>query len=69
MIYDMNTDSKTYALKGVDLDLPDKGLIGIIGPSGSGKSTLLRCATFLEKIDHGEIVYMDKKAAVTKPHR
>ena len=41
MIYDMNTDVKTHALKGFDLSLPDKGLIGIIGPSGSGKSTLM----------------------------
>ncbi len=43
MIYDINSDSKTYALKGFDLSLPDKGLVGIIGPSGSGKSTLMYC--------------------------
>jgi len=59
MIYDMNTDSKTYALKGVDLDLPDKGLIGIIGPSGSGKSTLMYCLSTLKVPTEGSIVYND----------
>lgn len=59
MIYDMNTDSKTYALKGIDLDLPDKGLIGIIGPSGSGKSTLMYCLSTLKVPTEGSIVYND----------
>ena len=31
------------ALKGVNLDLPDRTVTGMIGPSGCGKSTLLRC--------------------------
>ncbi len=31
------------ALKGIDLDLPDRQVTGLIGPSGCGKSTLLRC--------------------------
>ncbi len=30
------------ALKGIDLDLPEKRVTGMIGPSGCGKSTLLR---------------------------
>jgi phosphate transport system ATP-binding protein len=30
------------ALKGVNLDLPDRQVTGMIGPSGCGKSTLLR---------------------------
>ncbi len=38
-------------------------IVSIIGPSGSGKSTLLRCATLLENIEGGEILYMGKKAA------
>jgi phosphate transport system ATP-binding protein len=31
------------ALKGINLDLPDRQVTGMIGPSGCGKSTLLRC--------------------------
>ncbi|MGK7862216.1 phosphate ABC transporter ATP-binding protein PstB [Falsiroseomonas sp. E2-1-a4] len=32
----------TQALKGINLDLPDRQVTGMIGPSGCGKSTLLR---------------------------
>ena len=59
MIYDMNTDLRTYALKGIDLELPDKGLIGIIGPSGSGKSTLMYCLSTLKDPTEGIIIYND----------
>lgn len=46
----------------------DKGqVVGVIGPSGSGKSTLLRCATMLEKIDAGELIYMGEHAAKNGP--
>lgn len=33
-------------------------------PSGSGKSTLLRCATMLETIDDGEILYLGKRSGM-----
>ena len=32
-----------HALKGVNVDIPDKGVMAFIGPSGCGKSTFLRC--------------------------
>ncbi len=32
----------THALKGINLDLPDRSITAFIGPSGCGKSTLLR---------------------------
>ncbi len=57
MIYDMDTDEKMYALNGIDLKLPDKGLVGIIGPSGSGKSTLMYCLSTLKKPTEGSIKY------------
>ena len=53
-------------LKDINLTINNGEVVSIIGPSGSGKSTLLRCATFLEKIDGGEIVYLDKTAAKTR---
>ncbi|MBQ9956707.1 MAG: ABC transporter ATP-binding protein [Ruminococcus sp.] len=57
MIYDMDKAEKVYALKGFDLALPDKGLVGIIGPSGSGKSTLMYCLSTLKKPTSGSILY------------
>ena len=32
-----------HALKGVSVDIPDRGVMAFIGPSGCGKSTFLRC--------------------------
>lgn len=61
MIYDMDKAEKVYALKGFDLNLPDKGLIGIIGPSGSGKSTLMYCLSTLKNPTSGNILYNGKE--------
>ena len=44
-------------------------VLSIIGPSGSGKSTLLRCATMLEKVDDGDIIYMGEAAAKSEDGR
>lgn len=66
MIYDMEKTEKVYALRGFDLTLPDKGLIGIIGPSGSGKSTLMYCLSTLKKATDGEVLYNGKNLAKLK---
>lgn len=47
----------------ISLSVSEGEILSIIGPSGSGKSTLLRCATMLEQIDGGEILYMGERAA------
>ena len=49
-------------LKDISMSVEDGEIVSIIGPSGSGKSTLLRCATMLETMDRGEVVYLGKKA-------
>lgn len=49
---------KAYAtpvLKGINLDVPQGQILGIIGRSGAGKSTLIRCLNGLEKPTVGSI--------------
>ena len=66
MIYDMEKTEKVYALGGFDLNLPDKGLVGIIGPSGSGKSTLMYCLSTLKQPTDGSILYNGKELTSLK---
>ncbi|MGI6112747.1 MAG: amino acid ABC transporter ATP-binding protein [Mahellales bacterium] len=54
-------------IKGISLDVEQGQVVAIIGPSGSGKSTLLRCATMLETMDSGELIYLGEHAVTTGP--
>ena len=69
MVLEMKNIRKSFSelevLKDISFHVDSGEVVSIIGPSGSGKSTLLRCATFLETIDGGEILYMGEKAAQT----
>ncbi len=50
-------------LKDISLSVSEGQVVSVIGPSGSGKSTLLRCATLLETMDGGDLVYLGEYAA------
>ncbi len=69
MILEMNNIKKQFGdnvvLKDISFGVDKGEVVSVIGPSGSGKSTLLRCATFLETVDGGEILYMGERAAWT----
>ena len=66
-LLEMNHIRKNFdgleVIRDISLSVEEGEILSIIGPSGSGKSTLLRCATMLEQIDGGEILYMGEKAA------
>ena len=56
-------------LKGIDLVIPEKKVVTIIGASGAGKSTLLHILGTLDLPDQGEIRYeqeniSDRKSVV-----
>ena len=44
------------AIAGVDLELPEQGMVAIVGPSGSGKSTLLHLIGAMDRPTRGEVV-------------
>jgi multiple sugar transport system ATP-binding protein len=47
---------RQVAVRGVNLDIPDKSFVVFVGPSGCGKSTTLRMIAGLETISHGELL-------------
>src|SRR4051794_15686836 len=53
------------AVDGVDLRVPMKHVVALVGPSGSGKSTVLRCITGLE-IPRGGSVWVDGRLLAAK---
>ena len=66
-ILEMNHIRKNFGdlnvLSDISLSVNEGQVVSIIGPSGSGKSTLLRCATLLETMDGGDLIYLGKYAA------
>ena len=70
ILLEMNHVKKSFdgtgVLKDISLTVKKGEVVSIIGPSGSGKSTLLRCATLLEKMDGGELIYLGQTAASEK---
>lgn len=66
-LLEMNHVQKSFdgleVIRDISLSVEEGEVVSIIGPSGSGKSTLLRCATMLEKMDGGELIYLGDKAA------
>lgn len=60
LIYDMDKEIKTHALRNINLSLKENKFYGILGPSGSGKSSLLYTMSALKKPTEGNIVYNNK---------
>lgn len=66
-LLEMNHVQKSFGglsvIRDISLAVREGEIVSIIGPSGSGKSTMLRCATMLETMDSGELIYLGEKAA------
>ncbi len=50
-----------YALKDINIHVPQGQIYGVIGKSGAGKSTLIRCINLLEKPTDGKIFFENQE--------
>ncbi len=51
----LSQKEKFWALRGIDFDVPEGQVLGVIGGNGAGKSTLLRVLTGILPPDEGEL--------------
>jgi putative ABC transport system ATP-binding protein len=50
-----------HALRGVDLELPERELVALLGASGSGKSTLLNILGGLDRPTDGRLFFRGRE--------
>ena len=60
---------KVAALKGINMEVPDDGIVTIIGANGAGKSTTLRAISGLVGISKGAIVFAGKRIDGLAPEK
>jgi branched-chain amino acid transport system ATP-binding protein len=60
---------KVAALKGIDMEVPDGGIVTIIGANGAGKSTTLRAISGLAPVSKGEIAFAGKRIDRLAPEK
>lgn len=56
------------ALKGIDLNLPDRSILGVIGMNGSGKTTMLNCINGIYVASAGSISLDGTELVGREPH-
>ena len=59
----------TKALAGVDLSVPEGGVVALIGPNGAGKTTFLNLLTGVLSADAGKITFNGQPVDDSRPFR
>ena len=65
-VYNKGKENERVALDNISFDLPNKGLIFILGKSGSGKSTLLNLLGAIDIPTSGKIIVGSKEITLLK---
>ena len=60
---------KIQVLKGIDLKVPEKGIVALLGANGAGKSTTLRTISGLIHPVQGQILYQGEPIHKISPHK
>ena len=60
---------KIQALKGITLEVPEGGIVAILGANGAGKSTTLRTISGLIQAARGQILFQGKAIHKAPPHK
>jgi oligopeptide/dipeptide ABC transporter ATP-binding protein len=59
--------TSVQALRGVDVTIPDRGAVSLIGESGCGKTTLGRILCGFEQFDGGDVIVDGQSLRALKP--
>lgn len=57
------------ALKGVDFEVKEGEIVGLIGPNGSGKTTLFNIVSGLMRPDAGQVIFENEEIHGLRPHK
>lgn len=60
---------KVKVLKGIDFEVSDNEIVGLVGDNGAGKSTLIKILTGVHQPDGGEIYYKGEKITIHSVER
>ena len=60
---------KIQALKGIDLEVPEGGIVAILGANGAGKSTTLKTISGLIQPQQGQILFQGHSIHKKEPHQ
>ena len=57
------------ALKGINIDVPEKSIVTLIGANGAGKTTTLRTISGIIRSSGGKILYGNQDITKLPPHK
>jgi simple sugar transport system ATP-binding protein len=60
---------KVKVLKGIDFEVSNNEIVGLVGDNGAGKSTLIKILTGVHQPDGGEIYYKGEKITIHSVER